>query len=104
VTAFALWHSTALAQGRPSDEIRVLKVVARDLASFRAVLRATERFGMESGGIARVAVRCQTAYPDAYAALIDEGYRVHWTDLRMTLQGSGESVAGPGILMSNWEI
>src|SRR5512135_908557 len=43
VRAFALWHSAALAQGRPSDEIRVLKVVARDLAGFRAAIGATER-------------------------------------------------------------
>ncbi len=104
VRAFALWHSAALAQGRPADEIRVLKVVARDLADFRAVVRGTERFGLETGGIARVAVRCQTAYADAYRALLDDGYRVHWTDLRMTLLGAGESLAGPGILMSNWEI
>jgi hypothetical protein len=102
--AFALWQTAALAQARPPDELRVLKVVAADLASFRAVLGATERIARESGGITRLSIRCQTAFRDAYAALLDNGYRVHWTDLRMTLQGAEERTVPPGIVMSNWEI
>jgi len=102
--AFALWQTAALAQARPADELRLLKVVAADLASFRGVLRATERIAVESGGIARISIRCQTAFSDGYAALLGDGYRVHWTDLRMTLQGAEERTVPPGIVMSNWEI
>jgi hypothetical protein len=30
---------------------------------------------------------------------------VHWTDLRMTLEGSGEELARDGgVVFSNWEI
>ena len=53
--------------------------------------------------VRRVAVRCQTAQPEAYLHLIGHGYRVHWTDLRMTLRGRGEPVPA-GVVMSNWEI
>lgn len=102
--AFALWHAAALAQGRPNDELRVLKVVARDLAAFRAVLRLVEGQAMMRGTIQRVSLRCQTAFADAYAALLDDGYRVHWTDLRMTMPDAPERYAAPGIVMSNWEI
>jgi hypothetical protein len=50
-----------------------------------------------------VAIRCQTNYRDVYRALMQRGYRVHWTDLRMTLYDAPEP-AGQGIVMSNWEI
>jgi hypothetical protein len=36
--------------------------------------------------------------------LIELGYRVHWTDLRMLLHGYPQRTPGQGILMSNWEI
>jgi GNAT superfamily N-acetyltransferase len=102
--AFALWHTAALAQGRPNDELRVLKVVARDLAAFRAVLRLVEGQAMMRGTLQRVSIRCQTAFTDAYAALLGDGYRVHWTDLRMTMPDAPEQYLAPGIVMSNWEI
>ena len=102
--AFALWHTAALAQGRPNDELRVLKVVARDLAAFRAVLRLVEGQAMMRGTLQRVSIRCQTAFTEAYAALLDDGYRVHWTDLRMTMPDAPEQYVAPGIVMSNWEI
>lgn len=102
--AFALWHTAALAQGRPSDELRVLKLVARDLPAFRAVLRAVEAEAMTRGALRRVSLRCQTAFGDAYAALLGDGYRVHWTDLRMTMPDARERVDAPGIVLSNWEI
>lgn len=102
--AFALWHTAALAQGRPSDELRVLKLVARDLAAFGGVLRLVEGRARARGTVQRVSVRCQTAFSDAYAALLQEGYRVHWTDLRMTMPDAPERVDPPGIVMSNWEI
>jgi len=102
--AFALWHTAPLAQGRPSDELRVLKLVARDLPAFRAVLRVVEGQAMLRGAVQRVSLRCQTAFGDAYAALLGDGYRVHWTDLRMTMPDGDERVEAPGIVLSNWEI
>jgi GNAT superfamily N-acetyltransferase len=102
--AFALWHTAALAQGRAGDELRILKIVARDLASFRALLRAIESQAMARGTLQRVSLRCQTAYRDAYLSLLGDGYRVHWTDLRMTLPDAPERHAAPGVVMSNWEI
>jgi GNAT superfamily N-acetyltransferase len=99
---FALWHSTPLAAGRGKDEVRVLKLVARSLVAFDRLLdalhgtAAAERVG-------RIAIRCQTEYADAYLRLIGAGYRVHWTDLRMILQGFPPP-ARRGIVLSNWEI
>lgn len=104
LTGFALWHSAPLAEGRPRDEARVLKLVARDLVTFRRLVRAVEADAAEARA-RRLAIRCQTAYRDAYAALVDAGYRVHWTDLRMTLDGKAERAArGDGVMFSNWEI
>src|SRR5256886_9061551 len=40
--ALLLWHSTPLAEGRPKDEVRVLKLAARDDRAFVAGLPATE--------------------------------------------------------------
>jgi hypothetical protein len=40
---------------------------------------------------------------DLYAALVKDGFRVHWTDLRMTLTGR-EDVERHGVMLSNWEI
>jgi GNAT superfamily N-acetyltransferase len=103
LVAFALWHSTPLAAGRPKDELRVLKMVARDAAAFDRLLdalpptAAAERVG-------RVAVRCQTEFSSAYLRLVTKGYRVHWTDLRMTLEGYPRREPTGGVVMSNWEI
>jgi len=103
VIGFALWHTAPLAEGRSADELRVLKLVARDLEVFRRLLAALECHAWESGA-RRVALRCQTAYQPAYGALVDAGYRVHWTDLRMTLEGKGEGMPGEAVVFSNWEI
>ena len=104
VAAFALWHSAPLAEGRPADEIRVLKLAARNLAGFRRLLSALEGAAL-SARARRIAIRCQTVYREAYGALLEAGYRVHWTDLRMTLDGKREEAArGEGIVFSNWEI
>jgi len=54
--------------------------------------------------VSRVAIRCQTEFSAAYLKLIALGYRVHWTDLRMLLQGYPQQPPPRGILMSNWEI
>ena len=103
VIGFALWHTAPLAEGRSADELRVLKLVARDLEVFRRLVVALECHAWESGA-RRVALRCQTAYQPAYGALVDAGYRVHWTDLRMTLEGKGEGLPGEAVVFSNWEI
>jgi predicted N-acetyltransferase YhbS len=103
VIGFALWHTAPLAEGRSADELRVLKLVARDLAVFRRLLAALECHAWE-GGARRITLRCQTAFQSAYGALVDAGYRVHWTDLRMTLEGKGEGLPGEAVVFSNWEI
>ena len=105
LTGFALWHGVPLAEGRSPDEARVLKLVAQDAATFRRLLSAVECHAWASGA-RRVSVRCQTIYTGAYAALLGAGYRVHWTDLRMTLEGASPPAPpehGP-IVFSNWEI
>jgi putative acetyltransferase len=104
LVAFALWHSAPLAEGRPADEIRVLKLGARTVSAFVRLLQALEASASDAGA-RRIAIRCQTVYRTAYGALLEAGYRVHWTDLRMTLNGKGEERAkGEGVLFSNWEI
>lgn len=102
--AIVLWHSAPLAQGRVGEELRVLKVAARDVAAFDAAVAATEGAAARLG-IRRVAIRCQTAYGNAFRRLVARGYRVRWTDLRMTCDGYSERrPAGEGVLFSNWEI
>lgn len=101
--AFALWHSTPLAAGRAKDEVRVLKLVARSLGAFERLLDALH--GTVAGErVGRLAIRCQTEYADAYLRLIEAGYRVHWTDLRMILRGFPQPAAQNGVVLSNWEI
>jgi ribosomal protein S18 acetylase RimI-like enzyme len=103
-SGFALWHTAPLAEGRPGDEARVLKLAARDAPAFRSLLSAVERDAARAGA-RQVSVRCQTAYGFAYDILLESGYAVHWTDLRMTLSGKQEAPArNGGVLFSNWEI
>jgi GNAT superfamily N-acetyltransferase len=103
LAAFALWHSTPLAAGRPKDELRVLKLVAANPFAFERLLQALQ-LSAHNERVTRLAIRCQTEFTDAYLRLIELGYRVHWTDLRMLLQGFPQRVPSEGILMSNWEI
>jgi len=102
LVAFALWHSTPLAAGRAKDEVRVLKLVAASFGAFEELLDALHGTAAAER-VARLAIRCQTEFADAYLRLIAAGYRVHWTDLRMLLRGFP---AGPhhGVVLSNWEI
>jgi Acetyltransferase (GNAT) family len=102
LAAFALWHIAPLAQGRPKEDLRVLKLVAVDVQAMHAVLGAVESVA-ESDGAERVTVRCQTAQAEAYASLVAAGWQAHWTDLRMTLAGWPEQPTS-GIVFSNWEI
>jgi GNAT superfamily N-acetyltransferase len=100
--AFALWHTAPLAQGRAPEELRVLKLVAGDVPAAMEVLAAVEREAAALG-LGVVAVRCQGAQRELFAALVAEEYRVHWTDLRLTYAGHDE-VPTTGVLLSNWEI
>ncbi len=72
LNAVVLWHAAPLAEGRPKDEVRVLKR--------------------------------QTRYDEAFRRLVARGYRVRWTDLRMTYEGYPEPHPTGGVLFSNWEI
>jgi GNAT superfamily N-acetyltransferase len=103
LTGFALWHSTPLAAGRPKDELRVLKLVAAGPGAFERLIQAVQ-LSATAERVNRVAIRCQSEFAEAYLKLIQLGYRVHWTDLRMLLQGYPQRVPGRGVLMSNWEI
>ncbi|HEV2749605.1 MAG TPA: GNAT family N-acetyltransferase [Gemmatimonadales bacterium] len=103
LAALVLWHSAPLAEGRPKDEVRVLKLAARDERAFDAAIAATHAAAARAG-IRRVAVRCQTRYDDAFRRLVARGYRVRWTDLRMSYEGYPESHPARGVLFSNWEI
>ncbi|MDH5198425.1 MAG: GNAT family N-acetyltransferase, partial [Gemmatimonadota bacterium] len=86
VRGFAMWHSAPLAEARRADELRVLKLFAPTPAVLLALIQGVESVSRRLR-IGRVAVRCQGRFTDAYAALIDRGYAVRWTDLRMTLVG-----------------
>lgn len=103
LTGFALWHTAALAEGRPRDELRVLKLVAGDQAALEALFAAVDASAVREG-VRRVSFRAQTAAPAGYARLVAAGCRVHWTDLRMTLEGAAEPPESPGLIWSNWEI
>lgn len=99
---FALWHSAPLAQGRSAEELRILKLVAPDTVTALEVIAAVER---EAAALAfsHFSLRCQTRYGELYSALVADGFRVQWTDLRLTLAGKPESESR-GVLLSNWEI
>jgi hypothetical protein len=102
--AFALWHSAPLAESRPVEELRVLKLFADSPESFSQLIGVLESCAAKLR-VRRVAVRCQTAYREAYEILIKRDYRVRWTDLRMTLAGFPEATVPRGeVLFSNWEI
>jgi GNAT superfamily N-acetyltransferase len=103
LAGFALWHSSPLAEGRPAEELRVLKLVALDLAAFEAVIEGLMGAG-EGLGVSRLSVRCQTAFPGAYRSLVQHGFQVQWTDLRMTYTGYDEPIPPSGVVLSNWEI
>jgi len=103
LSGFALWHSAPLAAGRPKDEVRVLKLVARNLEDFVRVIDAVQR-AAHVERVRRLAIRCQSVFSDAYLRLVEQGFRVHWTDLRMMLHGYAPPVPKAGIVLSNWEI
>jgi GNAT superfamily N-acetyltransferase len=104
LTGFALYHTAPLAAGRPQDELRILKLVARDAETFERLIAAAEAAAL-AADIRRVTIRSQTAFGAPYLRLVHFGYRTHWTDLRMTLDGHDEpQVASEAVVWSNWEI
>ena len=103
VTAFAVCHSVPLVEGRVREELRVLKLVARNDDDFDALVTALSDHARRSG-TRRVALRVQGQYSSAYRRLMQRGARVRWSDLRMTLDGYPELVPSRGIVLSNWEI
>jgi len=101
--AFAVAHSVPLVEGRVREELRVLKLVARNEEDFDMLITVLADHARRSG-TRRVALRVQGAYPEAYRKLIARGARVRWTDLRMSLDGYREQRSESGIVLSNWEI
>jgi GNAT superfamily N-acetyltransferase len=101
--AFAVCHSIPLVEGRIREELRVLKLVARNEEDFEVLVTALSDHARRSG-TRRVALRLQGQYSGAYRRLMRRGARVRWSDLRMTLEGFGERVPSVGIVLSNWEI
>ena len=99
----ALWHLAPLSAGRAPNELRILKLVAEDRAAFRQVIEAALAEGARRG-VGRVAVRCQTQFTEAYGDLLELGFRVQWTDLRMQLAPPPSRPASGPIVFSNWEI
>jgi GNAT superfamily N-acetyltransferase len=104
VLSFAVCHSVPLVEGRVTDEMRVLKMVARSEADFdQLVTQLCAHARVKSAR--RVAIRVQGLYGDVYRRLVARGARVRWTDLRMSLHEYAESrPANGGIVLSNWEI
>lgn len=99
-----LCHTAPLAENRTAEDVRVLKIFAGSPRLFERTIRAVESFACENG-INQVSVRAQSGQVEAWNVLQRLGYRVKWTDLRMTLGGFEEPVLEGGLVMfSNWEI
>ena len=103
LAGFALCHSAPLVEGRVREELRVLKLVVASPAALGELVEAVRDFARRSGA-RRAAFRVQGEYVWLYRALLAQGGRVRWSDLRMTLDGYGEPATGPGAVLSNWEI
>ena len=103
LTGFALCHSAPLVEGRSREELRVLKLVARDERVFDLMLVQLADLARRAA-TARVATRLQGDYGSLYQRMVSAGARVRWTDLRMVLAGYEERAPKFGIALSNWEI
>jgi hypothetical protein len=104
VQSFAICHSVPLVEGRATEEMRVLKMVANTEADFDHLVTQLCAHARVKGS-KRVAIRVQGQYSDVYRRLIARGARVRWTDLRMSLHDHAEARPGNGgIVLSNWEI
>ena len=104
VLSFAVCHSVPLVEGRATEEMRVLKMVARTEADFDHLVTQLCAHARVRGA-KRVAIRVQGQYSSVYRRLIARGARVRWTDLRMSAHDYSEAKpANGGIVLSNWEI
>lgn len=103
LVGYALCHTAPLVEGRAREELRVLKLVLASEGLLEAMARSLCDFAKRSG-TRRVAFRVQGEYGSVYRRLVALGARVRWTDLRMALDGFGESVPPGGVVLSNWEI
>jgi len=104
VVSFAICHLVSLVEGRATEEMRVLKMVARSEADFDYLVTQLCAHARAKAA-RRVAIRVQGVYGEVYRRLIARGARVRWTDLRMSLSDYAEARAsGGGIVLSNWEI
>jgi GNAT superfamily N-acetyltransferase len=104
VQSFAICHLVPLVEGRVSEEMRVLKMVARSEADFDALVTQLCAYARVKGA-RRIAIRVQGQYSDVYRRLMTRGARVRWTDLRMAVHEYAEArPQNGGIVLSNWEI
>lgn len=103
LAGFAICHSVPLVEGRIREELRVLKLVARNDDNFDLLVTLLSDHARRSG-TRRVAIRMQGQYGEAYQRLIRRAARVRWSDLRMTLEGHDETRPERGVVLSNWEI
>jgi GNAT superfamily N-acetyltransferase len=104
VIAFAICHTAPLVEGRVTEEMRVLKMVARGESDFDHLVTQLCAHARTRAS-RRVAIRVQGHYGDVYRRLMARGARVRWTDLRMSAHEYAESrPANGGIVLSNWEI
>ena len=104
VLSFAICHSVPLVEGRATEEMRVLKMVAKTEADFDHLVTQLCAHARVRGA-RRVAIRVQGQYSSIYRRLIARGARVRWTDLRMSMHDFAEvRPADGGIVLSNWEI
>jgi hypothetical protein len=104
VLSFAICHAAPLVEGRTTEEIRVLKMVARTEQDFdHLVTQLCAHARVKAAR--RIAIRVQGQYSEVYRRLMSRGARVRWTDLRMAVHEYGEErPANGGIVLSNWEI
>jgi GNAT superfamily N-acetyltransferase len=104
VLAFAICHSVPLVEGRATEEMRVLKMVAKSETDFDHLVTQLCAHARVRGA-RRVAIRVQGQYSNVYRRLITRGARVRWTDLRMAVHDYAETTPpNGGIVLSNWEI
>jgi GNAT superfamily N-acetyltransferase len=103
IVGFALCHTAPLVEGRPREDLRVLKMTLTDISHLDEMIRALSDFARRSG-TRRVSIRVQSEYDAVYQRLIGMRARVRWSDLRMTLAGYPERRVERGVVFSNWEI
>jgi len=103
VVGFALCHTAPLVEGRPREDLRVLKMTLSDISQLDEMVRVLSDFARRSG-TRRVSIRVQSEYDAVYQRLIAMRARVRWSDLRMTLAGYSEKRVERGVVFSNWEI